>query len=201
MQYVNRKLLFLICLLLVTAGVVGVWKEYQRRQYGTVGIILNAPDTDNLEATLNSQPLTLNNHNKVTKRLHKGSYTIIITKAGYQTFNNTFTVSGMDNLLINATLQRTSIPTLDISTFASLSSDTAGSTVTGSQYFGNHDWLIVNAVASSGNNVFYVLKYDDPSQKWSVQAGPDTIIDASEITAFPKDLQQYLQDNNYVMGD
>lgn len=203
MQYGNgnRKLvIFFICLLLVVAGGVGAWKEYQVRQYGTVGIILNAPDTNNVEATLNSQPLTLSNHNKVTERLHKGSYTVTITKAGYQTFNDTFTVKGMDNLLINATLQRTSIPTFDMSTFPSLSSDTASTTVTSSQYFGNHDWLLVNAIASSGNNVLYVLKYDDLSQKWSIQAGPETIVDISEIAAFPKDLQQYLQDNNYVMG-
>lgn len=198
---INIKLVVACFVILLLGGIWGAWRGYEAKQKGTVSIILDAPDTANLKATLGTTPLQLKAQNKVSTVVHKGYYTLTVSKTGYRSFSRSFTVHTGDTILFNIPLQRTSLPSFNTAIFSSLSPATAGADVLDSQYFGNHDWLFVSTIASSGNNTFYILRYDDVSGRWVIETGPNTIMSQSATSSYPRDLQQYLQSNNYTSED
>lgn len=173
---------------------------------GTVKLVLHPAAITNVTATLNNKPITLNT-TTTNYTLKAGTYTLVVTKTGYNSFSQQFILGANHSLVININLRIDApTPTSTPSNTAPAAQTPIGTTIQDRQiidtvYFANSTWAFVNTTRSDGAIAFFIIQYDGASQTWNTAFGPGTIFPQSNLSILPTDMQAYLQNNGYTYND
>ena len=197
----NRNILVVVGLLVVVSVVAAILLNLKTpgkntSNTTTLNISLTTPDTQNLSAKLNNKDFSITKTQSSTT-VQPGDYTLVINKLGYKSLTAKFTAQAGRTITINADLQRESMPT--ITTLAAV--QISGWTISDATYFDSNTWAFVIAQSGEGITADFVLQYSDAQQKWLVVLGPETIFTTDDAVKLPLDVQTYMQDNNYIVGE
>lgn len=197
----NRNILAVVGLLVVVSVVAAILLNLKTpgkntNNTTTLNISLTTPDAQNLSAKLNNKDFSITKTQSSTT-VQPGDYTLVINKLGYKSLTAKFTAQAGRTITINADLQRESMPT--ITTLAAV--QISGWTISDATYFDSNTWAFVIAQSGEGITADFVLQYSDAQQKWLVVLGPETIFTTDDAVKLPLDVQTYMQDNNYIVGE
>ena len=189
----------LTILIIVTLTLIGARRVRPQASVGSLEIALQVPDTNNIVATLNNKPINFNKL-QTNYTLKAENYTLSIKKSGYEDLSAQFTIQAGRPIIINAALQR--LPTPKLTNLATVKPPPGvsiqGWAIANATYFYNNTWAFVDARTTGGLGAFFVLQYDDVARTWKVILGPETVFTSEDVQNLPADVQDYLQNNNYV---
>lgn len=162
-----------------------------------LNVLYKLGDSDGLVAKLNNQTLKVTNLSTTTN-VSNGSYTLKVSKPGYQDFTTQFNVMTNHSTIINVVMTPSTVGTLNnwaqvvpAYQFASQA------TIQSVSYFYDNNWAIAN-VSLFGSNGIAVLKYQPTDQKWQLVLGPGTSFKSSDISSLPSDVSGYVRSHNYL---
>lgn len=140
-----------------------------------------------------------------TYHLTAGNHALKITAIGYKPFSKTVPVAKGQTVQVNAQLQP--VQSITAATAPSnativLPDDLQGLSITvlDTRYFYNNSWAVLHVNTPDDDNVVLVLQLDASSGKWQTAAGPAIGFDPVVAGDLPALIQQYLNDNNYVVN-
>ncbi|HEY4161114.1 MAG TPA: PEGA domain-containing protein [Candidatus Saccharimonadales bacterium] len=203
MTNLHKRGILIVIILVVIGGSLFLMKQ----GHGPTGTTATAsisitysgiPDTQGISVTFNSQAATPTNTGSY--QVNPGTYTIDISKPGYQTFTTQLTADAAQSYTVNAQLQLIKPPAA-ISSIQQLNTATLdlpqAATIAGTNYFYNNTWAVVLASAY-GSNAVLVAEYNLSLGTWDVVLGPGTSFTSADMQQLPEQVSGYLAANNYV---
>jgi hypothetical protein len=171
---------------------------------GTVVIVYSPTTITGLSITFDGKQQQLNIP-PATYHLSPGNHALKIHAVGYKVFSKTVPVTKGQTVQVNAQLQ----PVQAITSTTAPNSSTiilpdglqgSGVTVLDTQYFYNNSWAVLHVDTPADSNVPLILQLDPASGKWQTVAGPAVGFDSDTVGNLPALIQQYLNDNDYVVN-
>jgi hypothetical protein len=194
----RRKLLLLIGLVIITFTVVITISNMKNQQTqpsrGTVQISYGIPNTKGLTVEFNKQSMSPQS----TYSLTPNKYTLSITGTGYKPFTTTFSLSKNQTILINVTMQLTTIPSITSTQQLTVFGESVPLlNIVSTAYFYGQTWAVLMTENTVAQYVI-VAKYTPSSQSWSIVLGPGSSFNQSSLGGLPPLVSSYMTSNNYV---
>lgn len=200
---INKPLLIAtIAVIIVLVLSVGfTLRRHRPPSRGTVTIQYTPADASNVSISIsNRQQKTGASPVKYT--LAPGSYSLKITAPGYRDFTATVPVTYNQTTLVNAQLQQTKQATITSPSQLSLPANVGTVTILAVQYYYNNSWAVARINTTYDSDAALVVQYDQASGTWKTVIGPALGLDPTASGALPVLIQQYLNDNGYIVhGD
>lgn len=201
---INKIGLLIVIILVVVGGIAFFIKSGLTKHQPTTALISlsypGLPNTQGLSLKFNNQTYEPNSSN--TYVVAPGSYTINISKAGYQTFTTKLVANVGQTYDVNVQLKQVAAPST-IGSIQQLNAAGLGlpqqATILSTNYFYGNTWAVVVASAY-GSNATLVTQYNFSSQTWDVILGPGSSFTQAEVQKLPSQVSGYLTTNNYVNG-
>jgi hypothetical protein len=202
----SRRLVVVASLIaFVLVGIIAL--KYYDSLHGTLQMDFQVPDTSSLSLSINSknyQPVSLADN----YTLHRGTYTVRVTKTGYQPFSAGFSIKTGQTVIVNADLvAEVTPPALSLSTTYTSGSVGPGAptlastlpsttTIDALAYFYGQTWAVLTLDQHTGIGIIVcVAQYQTASHAWVVAVQPDDDFSSNSVASLPPLVSTYVHNN------
>jgi len=202
----NRLIVIVIVALSVLVLALGLWRVLHKSgnippTRGKVVVSYSPADLNDVSISFNGKKQT-GSGTPPTYNLTPGTYSLTITTPGYKSFSAKVPVMLGKTVLVNAQLTPTTALTISNPSQITLPSDVSNVSIVDAQYFYNNSWAILHVNTATDSGAILVLRRSQTSGGWKTVLGPAIGFDPTSINDLPPLVQQYLNDNDYVVeGD